>query len=859
MGFIKDRLPIYNDKDVFDDFIKNGFYDVINYSDLGNDYVKSNFDFVMGLIKNGNYSICFNSPSYIKNNYLFYIASFEFGNLNPIFFFKGNIHDFDEFFDLHWELIDYRFFDNKFKLKKVIDFNSKITDIFFDSLNNGIVNDLEYFEFIRSCGFYDKIIKNLRFDVISKLYGEGVSLFVSKYGFDVILKNNYESINGLSLDELNRFFDVFGLRNGSINNLYNLYKALVDYNFVFKCQNDILNGNSFSFIKPNNMEYVILLIDEINKYLSYADKDVFLKKSGSIESLFDRYLNLFNSSNYKEFNLYGSLIRDICKLAYNRKRELFIFDKCDFSKGFPFDIDVSLKMRRIINKKHLMEKKSLEVAYDFDKLCLLKSYLIDKGLINDSFDTNVLFALLTDGVKGIKLIDLEGIDKNYLIGKINNYISSLIDDCLLDLPVNLDECYNLPLNDDCFCVSSNIREIVNGIDLKRFFDNVIRNDNVYGLFKKYVDSHDLLYFVSSLKLCDVCYNGDCSYCLSNLIMFVNNFDRMCFNNNRNVYTNFFDMLKLSSFVNNPLNKYEMVFGDVNKWIISNPRPHNSLVGPESRINECMDVYRKMLDRCFVSVPVYSLKIDGLTISNDNFYDYFMLVTGEKLGSCMRAGGAFDNLFKYTLLSPNGFNIIIKKDDNLISRIAGVCFGNTIFLNELRVDVNRKYGNNYLFDILKKYVNGLVNEASKYGHVIDQVYITYGVQGTKSIKDNVVINDMFWNLKNGKYGFNMGYSDRAICLYGKVSKVNFDSKYYLIPRFKVLSGDDAIKRVNMLRALYNDEWDYISKFDKCMCGSNWYVYSLNGCFYSYISCDNFSDNNLECFENAKSMINFKKSV
>ena len=73
----------------------------------------------------------------------------------------------------------------------------------------------------------------------------------------------------------------------------------------------------------------------------------------------------------------------------------------------------------------------------------------------------------------------------------------------------------------------------------------------------------------------------------------------------------------------------------------------------------------------------------------------ILVTGEKLGSCLRAGGSLDDLFRYTLLSPNGFNIVIK-DTELISRIAGVCLGNTIFLNELREDVNSKYDNEYLF-------------------------------------------------------------------------------------------------------------------------------------------------------------------
>ena len=861
MDFIKERLSIYNDRDVFNKYINDGIYEIINYSDLGNDYVFNNQDLIISLIKNGKYILSSISPSNIKNNYLFYIASFEFGNLNPLFFYKGDISVFDDFFKLHSDLINIGYFNNRFKLKKILDFNCYIRTLYFDDLNKEICNGNIDFLTLKNNDFYEKIVIGLSDDSIKKLYGNNTLEFVKRYGYDIILSDKYKFICDLSMNELNRFFDLFKVRNGSVINLINLYNAFVDYNFVYKSSLEILNGHSFSLIKPNNMEYVELLIKEINENLSENDKKLLLDKySLFIDDLISKYIKLFDSNDYKKFNLYSSIIREICNLAYNRKRELFVSEKMNFDNGFPFDISVSLKMKKNINKKKLMSNVCLDVAYNYDKLLELKKYLVNNGIVDNDFDTNVLFALLTDGVKGIKLIDLS-IDKNYLIGKIYGYISSLIDNSKLDCDISFDEYCKLPLNDDCFVVNSNISEIVNEIDLKKFLDGVIRCDDVYNLFKKYVDKYDLLYYTSSLKLCDVCYCGDVSYSCYNLVMLINNFGNVCYDSSKNIYSVIFDMMKKSAFINNPLNRYERIFGESNKWIISDPSPNSSFIDSKGKIDVCLDVYKKMLDRQFISVPVLSFKCDGLTITNDNFYNDEMLISGEKLGSCMRAGGTLDNLFKYTLISPNGFNIVIRKDDDLISRIAGVCFGNSIFLNELREDVSGKYSNDCLFSLLKKYVNLLVCEAKKNNHVIEQVFITSGIQGTRDIRDGIVKNDFFWELKNGKYGFNMDYTDEAICLYGDgdVKPVKFDSNYYVIPRFKTLCDDMSIWRINMLRALYNDEWDYVSEFDKCICGVNWYVYSINGIVDSYISDGNMSIDNLECFENARNVINYKKNV
>ena len=850
MEFKEEKLLIYNDNLVFNDLINRGFYNVLNYSDLSNDYVLNNVDFIIKIIKNGQYILSSSSPKSIKENYLFYIASFDAGNINPLFFYKDDIKYLDDYFRKNPNSIEniLDIYNNKFKIKKIIDFNSYISKLYFDLLNKKIVEGIID---VKECPCLDKIISYLNSDAIIKMYGQNVYDFISKYGYDIIFNGKYKYISTLSSENMNKFFSVFELRNGHIQNLYNLYNALIEYNFVYKSKDDILNGQSFSLIKKDNID---ALVFELSKYLNEDDKEKIKQEYGSdIYQLFDKYINLYGTNNYKEFNKYSSIIRSICNLGYNRKREEFISSKKAFENGFPFDIELSSKMRKIINKKKLMKKTSLDIAYDINKLKKLKEYLVDKGYINNDFDTNVLFALLTDGVKGVKLIDFD-IDINYLMGKILNYVSLSIDDSLINEFVSFDEYKDLPLNDDCFVVKSNIKDIVNKIDLEKFFETVIKSEEKYDLFKKCIDKYDILYFVDSLKLTDVSYSSNMSYCMSNIISLINNFAEVSFNTHKNIYGNLFDMLKNAYFISNPLYKYERIFGCANKWIISDPSPNSSLISPEEKIDECIDIYRNMLAREFVSVPVYEMKCDGLTITNNNFYDENILVTGEKLGSCLRAGGVFDGLYRYTLLSPNGFNIVIK-DNELISRIAGVCFGNTIFLNELREDVNSKYNNEYLFKILKKYILSLVKEAHKNGHIIEQVFLPFGMQGTRDIKENIVKDDMFLDLKNGNYGFNMDYEDKAVLLYGdSVKPISINSSYYSIPRFKTLTGEGSVKRINMLRCLYNNEWDYISNFDYSVCSNNWYVYSLNGEEHSYIY-----GNNSEEYENTKDLLSVKKSI
>ena len=882
MEFVRERLPRYNDENVFNDFINNGYYEIINYSELGNKFVLNNYYLIIDLIKKNEYFICSISPSNIKNDYRFYLASFERGNVDSIFFYKGDIHIFDEFFEKNRNLINsFDWLNVKIKLKKILDFNSVITDIYFEDLNRKILDGSIGLDVLIKNPYYNRIVDFLSLDSIKKMYGSNSLEFVSRYGRKILLNEDYKYIENLEINDLNKFFEIFKFKNGSIINLYNLYSSLVDYNFLYKCTGDVLNNQTYNHLCINlfsgkNIDYIFLLFEEINKYLNDFEKNKICSKYNvdfqSLPLLFDKFINLYKSENYNDFNIYSSIIKDLCLMSYNKKRDSFIKEKHDFSNGFPFDIQLTLKMKRLINKRKLMKDMAISIAYDKEKLDSLKEYLVNKKIIDKDFDSNILFALLTDGVKGVKLIEIENV--NYLMGKILGFVSSYIDDDCLNSDIKFDEYKNLPLNDDCFYVpfdKNDLIDIVNSIDLKFFFETVIKNKHVFELFNNYIVKHDLIYFVSSLKLCDVCYCGDVCYSIVGMKELINNFAKVINTNvDKKLYISIFEMLKKAHFVNNPLNIYETVFGDSNKWIISDPLPHKSSLEPEKKIKRCMDVYKKMLVRDYIGVPVFTMNYGDLIVTNDNFYDDGMLVTGEKLGSCMRAGGTLDNLFEYTLTSPNGFNIIFKKDGELISRVAGVIIKNSIFLNELREPLCNDYSNDYLFNALKKYILNLVKKANLNGQIIDQVFVVNGVQGTRNINSNIVRDDLFLKLKNGYYGFNMNYEKTGLCLYMNENKalknnyncsfcsINGNTKYYKISKFKTLRGSDAVKRINMLRFL-KGSLDYIDSFDDAICSSCFYVYKKDGIIYSDILDEVISDE-IKCeYENAINSLNFRKNI
>ena len=169
-------------------------------------------------------------------------------NLNSIFFYKGDIHDFDDFFLNHkkyvYELTND--FNNKIKLKKIINFKSKITDIYFEIINEKILNGNISIDDLFNHPLYEDILNFLSDESIKKLYGANTSEFVKRYGFKIILSGEYKYIETLDKETLNKFFSAFELKNPKILNLINFYDALVDYNFLYLTHDDILNNHAFN-------------------------------------------------------------------------------------------------------------------------------------------------------------------------------------------------------------------------------------------------------------------------------------------------------------------------------------------------------------------------------------------------------------------------------------------------------------------------------------------------------------------------------------------------------------------------------------------------------------------------------------
>ena len=146
------------------------------------------------------------------------------------------------------------------------------------------------------------------------------------------------------------------------------------------------------------------------------------------------------------------------------------------------------------------------------------------------------------------------------------------------------------------------------------------------------------------------------------------------------------------------NIYAILFGVEDYRLIRNNRPPNSAcMSKNQRISEAIELLKVMYNRSKIAVPPvdkdYELSSDKkINVLLGNTNDMINLTYGERTGACMRIGGVGVDLFKYCLGNDNGFHISFNDPETgkLISRISCFRNGNTLFMNELREPLDKRY-------------------------------------------------------------------------------------------------------------------------------------------------------------------------
>ncbi len=253
---------------------------------------------------------------------------------------------------------------------------------------------------------------------------------------------------------------------------------------------------------------------------------------------------------------------------------------------------------------------------------------------------------------------------------------------------------------------------------------------------------------------------------------------------------------------------------------------------KTRVNMLIDLYKESFKRISSTVPYISMRYDEYKIFIADSYRHDTLRTMEN--SLYRIGAIGNDFFHYSILDKNGFQIIIYKNDTLVSKILGVRNGNALYLNSLEGLYDEMYP-----ELLKSFARELIKETKDSKEPIEFVTMVnndhflfengYQIDSTLCPVINNPINTMYMDYEDFcKYKHLLfrdeilytNYSDNVSTLLASsqvVDKDNFkyydaDSEYYR-KRRNVLKlsnniGEEYLNRIDTILSLCKQEDDQL---------------------------------------------------
>ena len=297
--------------------------------------------------------------------------------------------------------------------------------------------------------------------------------------------------------------------------------------------------------------------------------------------------------------------------------------------------------------------------------------------------------------------------------------------------------------------------------------------------------------------------------------------------------------------------------EVYDQIKRNPAPNQGSLTSKERMDSAIKLIRQMHERKYITVPpsseIYDLSSKKrIKISVGDLHSFENLIYGEITGSCMRIGGAGYSLFKFCLNNENGFHVKFTdpETDKLVSRVSGFRNGNTVFLNELRYSLSKKYSNENIVTACRLFAKKLIKASKDSRYPIENVVITPTFameQHANEIQDISGINT-----QQGLDHFYTDITSRIIVLAStnpdnslvpiKTSPNNAERYKSLRREVKRLAGPEAYRlkyQIKLLEELYSGrDYQNIEIDEKAIVyaiqGEDWYVVvDSNGQIESYI--------------------------
>ena len=234
----------------------------------------------------------------------------------------------------------------------------------------------------------------------------------------------------------------------------------------------------------------------------------------------------------------------------------------------------------------------------------------------------------------------------------------------------------------------------------------------------------------------------------------------------------------------------------------------------------------------------------LNVVLGNSTNMINLSYGERTNSCLRIGGAFNNLFEFCIHDKNGFHVRFTDPDTgkFVTRVSGLRNGNTIFFNELRDSENENFTNDEIIEVLNILSSELIEMTKDEECPIDNVVITYDY-AMRDYEQSAIPTELN-NYPNAFYGnrFNIAFDGKFVLLKstssdGTLVPYEFGAdiaRIYETQRDKIVSYTDSVmaqdKMIQLhlidgvLKGYEIEELTVASleNIERCIAGEDWYV-------------------------------------
>jgi hypothetical protein len=232
----------------------------------------------------------------------------------------------------------------------------------------------------------------------------------------------------------------------------------------------------------------------------------------------------------------------------------------------------------------------------------------------------------------------------------------------------------------------------------------------------------------------------------------------------------------------------------------------------------------------------------------NTNDMINLTYGERTGACMRIGGQGEDLFNFCLENDNGFHISFNDPESgkLISRVSCYRNGNTLFMNELRNPLDKKYTSEDIQEAARLIAKDIIEltKDSKYpiqNVIAADAYAFGGCGENVNITPKKGISSrLYTDIKNDYAVIVATAGDGLTPLVYDENKVEkYDVGRAPIRKHERKTAGNAVVHIEVLDAFYDDvpidQIEYEAKdVEIAYTGEDWYVgITKEGDIISYV--------------------------